>query len=924
MSKISYLLLILFAFTIVSAHKPNKHYQYNETLAGAFMSDSEAYMFSQGTYARYNKHNEKEEFFGKNISKLAQSIATNVSFDSAQEFTIRITNPDKNLRFELPHEAPFSYTKVKPGNLSNLDYQVNVDGLHISIKRTSTNETIFDTTDFDFVFSDYYVEFTTQLPSRYMYGFGERARDFLYDTGLYTLWNKDQFAMVDQGQGNQQTYGFHPVYMMREASGKWHMIYLRTTNAMDIYFDAEKKTLKYMMTGEFVELKVFIGDEFPDTVIKMYHNYINGWAIQPFWSHGYHQCRWGYMFLNNFTEVVANMTNNGIPMDAIWSDIDYMDNFTDFTVDHDRFPLAEFKEFTQKVHWIPIIDAGVFINYTTPAYIRGNDYNVWIRSALNNSNFLVGIVWPGLTYWPDWLNPNSSAYWGEMLDYLYEQVPFSGIWLDMDENSNFCTGEFANNCFVLPNYLPDGGDGHINPYNTTINPIPLVNVSNPAVQPGTPVDPAIVNFNSTVLPYVPGKVPLEGSTLSINALHHGNVLEFDFHNLNSFYETQITYNSIYNITKKRPFILTRSSFVGTGQFSTHWTGDNTADWNMLRLSIPEIFNFQLFGIPMVGADICGFAGDTNVELCSRWMQLGSFYPFMRNHNKIDAINQEPYSLGPTVLETSRAALKFRYSILKYYYSIFIRNKQVGSVFRPLFFDFPNDVALLSLQTQFLVGSELMVAAVVDEGATTAAVYFPAGAKWFDFHTGETVSDNAASHITVNAPLNATLPTFIRDGSIVHTQNVANLLSSVDLDNKFTLVAALRQAANLTLVANGQLMGISNYQDDNSVNECLGNNDCLVNVSVKAQTQDEQTYNVTVNFSKNAPNSILEEVYVNGITFYGVRTKVCVLPDKFCKYKDLVVSCPNAQPHLVQFGQVHYTITKGSCVVSNDAVETISI
>jgi alpha-glucosidase len=111
---------------------------------------------------------------------------------------------------------------------------------------------------------------------------------------------------------------------------------------------------------------------------------------------------------------------------------------------------------------------------------------------------------------------------------------------------------------------------------------------------------------------------------------------------------------------------------------------------MLRLSVAEIFNFNLFGIPMVGSDICGFEGDTTPELCARWMQVGAFYPFSRNHNSIFMKPQEPYVFRdyPFVLQSSLTSLQIRYSLLKYYYTLFVKNDGKGTVFRPLFFEFP--------------------------------------------------------------------------------------------------------------------------------------------------------------------------------------------------------------------------------------------
>jgi len=103
---------------------------------------------------------------------------------------------------------------------------------------------------------------------------------------------------------------------------------------------------------------------------------------------------------------------------------------------------------------------------------------------------------------------------------------------------------------------------------------------------------------------------------------------------------------------------------------------------------------------MVGADICGFFLDTTAELCARWMQVGMFYPFARNHASNTSISHEPYAFPnhPYVLESSRQSMRLRYSLLKYYYHLFVRNNGTGTVFRPLFFEFPNDESLSDLDT----------------------------------------------------------------------------------------------------------------------------------------------------------------------------------------------------------------------------------
>lgn len=127
----------------------------------------------------------------------------------------------------------------------------------------------------------------------------------------------------------------------------------------------------------------------------------------------------------------------------------------------------------------------------------------------------------------------------------------------------------------------------------------------------------------------------------------------------------------------------------------------------------------MYGIPMTGADICGFAQNTTAELCARWMQVGAFYPFSRNHNSNDTIAQEPYAFpdSPYVLTSSQKSLKLRYALLKQYYSHFVSSNGVGTVFRPTFFNFPDDTSLLSNDQQFMIGDALLGQPVLVQSTT---------------------------------------------------------------------------------------------------------------------------------------------------------------------------------------------------------------
>jgi len=238
-------------------------------------------------------------------------------------------------------------------------------------------------------------------------------------------------------------------------------------------------------------------------------------------------------------------------------------------------------------------------------------------------------------------------------------------------------------------------------------------------------------------------------------------------------------------------------------------GDNNSNWGDLYYSIPGLLNFQMFGVPLVGADICGFGGASNEELCARWMQLGSFYPFARNHNGIGNPSQEAY-VWPAVATTSRTTLLIRYSLLPYIYTLFYQANVNGStVARPLFFEFTDDPATASLDKQFLIGSGLLVTPVLTQGATTVSGYFPK-ALWYDWYTHSAETDGTAQTKTLSAPLTK-IPLHIRGGTIIPTQEPA-LTTAASRKNPLGLLVALSAsgtASGSLYIDDGESLNVGN-------------------------------------------------------------------------------------------------------------------
>jgi alpha-glucosidase len=238
---------------------------------------------------------------------------------------------------------------------------------------------------------------------------------------------------------------------------------------------------------------------------------------------------------------------------------------------------------------------------------------------------------------------------------------------------------------------------------------------------------------------------------------------------------------------KRPFSLTRSSFLSSGVHTAKWTGDNEATWDDLKSSIISIMDFSLFGLPMVGADICGFISDTTEELCARWIATGAFYPFSRNHNAIGQAPQELY-LWDSVAEVSRKALGLRYQLLPFMYTLFYEAHTLGEmVTRSLWVNFPSDPATASIDRQFMLGRAVMVSPVLDQGASSVNAYFPAG-LWYDLGARSFFTKSSGITLNLVTPLSS-VNVHVRGGSILPLQRAA-MTSQEGRATPFTLLVAL--------------------------------------------------------------------------------------------------------------------------------------
>ncbi|CAJ0945886.1 unnamed protein product [Ranitomeya imitator] len=252
---------------------------------------------------------------------------------------------------------------------------------------------------------------------------------------------------------------------------------------------------------------------------------------------------------------------------------------------------------------------------------------------------------------------------------------------------------------------------------------------------------------------------------------------YNLHNLYGLSEAIASHHAMVKIRGKRPFVISRSTFSSHGHYAGHWTGDVESSWEQLYYSVPAILLFNMYGIPLVGADICGFNGNTTEELCVRWSQLGAFYPFMRNHNGHDARAQEPYVFSKESQDTIRNALNIRYSLLPYLYTLFHKAHSFGFLLTK---------NTWTIDRQFLWGDALLITPVLEQGKTEVNGYFPAGA-WYALQTGVQIQAKG-QWINLPAPMD-TINVHVRGGHILPVQ-VPGLTTEETRKNCLTLVVAL--------------------------------------------------------------------------------------------------------------------------------------
>jgi len=271
----------------------------------------------------------------------------------------------------------------------------------------------------------------------------------------------------------------------------------------------------------------------------------------------------------------------------------------------------------------------------------------------------------------------------------------------------------------------------------------------------------------------------ESKTMDLEALHDndGNPISHkEYHNLYGYQMSKATSIALEKLTNERPFVLTRAGYAGIQKYAAVWTGDNRSFWEHLAMTVPMCLNLGLSGVTFSGPDVGGFMNDTEPELLTRWIQMGTFLPYFRNHCSIGMDRQEPWVFGDEYTKINREFIQMRYEWMPFLYQQFIEAEKSGMpIMRPLVLEYANDSRTYDLNDEYLIGENLLVAPIVSRSVRSRSVYLPEG-NWINYWTNKLFE--GGKDILVEAPLHQ-IPLFIREGSIIPLTNKKKKANQVD-------------------------------------------------------------------------------------------------------------------------------------------------
>ncbi|KAI8912480.1 glycosyl hydrolases family 31-domain-containing protein [Gorgonomyces haynaldii] len=454
----------------------------------------------------------------------------------------------------------------------------------------------------------------------------------------------------------------------------------------------------------------------------------------------YHQCRWNYISEDDALEVDANFDIHDIPYDVLWLDIEHTDGKKYFTWDDKKF--GHPLDMQKQVS----SKGRKMVTIIDPHIKKANDYYV-SKEAAALDVFVK--------------RPDGSVFDGHCW-------PGDSNWIDY---TNEKARQFWASKFAYDQYKGSTPDLY------TWN-----DMNEPSVFTGPEI------------------------TMPKDMIHAGGVEHRDVHNLYGMLLHRSTFEGHLHRSNNndRPFILSRAFFAGTQRYGAIWTGDNAGKWDYIALSVSQILTIGISGVTFAGSDVGGFFGNPEPEMLLRWYQVGAFQPFFRAHAELTTKRREPWLFGEPWTSHIREAVRRRYRLLPYIYTLFAESHLTGlPINRAMMYEYPEDPQTFAMDDQFMLGSALLIKPVVQQGQSAMDVYLGKDI-WYEYETLAKVSQSNGI-LNVQTPMDK-IPVFLRGGHIVPRRDRVRRSSSLTKNDPYTLLVALdknEEAAGTLYVDDGK-------------------------------------------------------------------------------------------------------------------------
>ena len=633
-----------------------------------------------------------------------------------------------------------------------------------------------------------------------IFGLGENVRGINKRGHLFRAWNSDDFSHTENKAG---IYASHNLLLF---SGKDKLFGVYFDDPGAVTFDlgyTQQDSVR--ITSENGDLSVYIIEADSLTAIcKEFRGLIGRSYLPPKWAFGYIQSRWGYSTDEEVREIVKGHRDRHIPLDGVCMDIDYMEDYKDFTWDKKKFPdLRGFNDDMRQEHirLIPIIDAGVKQQDGYDTCEEGLEKGYFVKKA--DGKPFVGAVWPGRSYFPDFLREDVRQWFGDEYRKLLDQG-VEGFWNDMNEPALFYSEESLADAFQVADELRH---------------------ENLDIRSAFALKDAFANLSNNMEDYKRFYHQVEGK-----AVRHDKV-----HNLYGACMTRAAAEGFRRYDASKRFLMfSRASFIGAHRYGGVWQGDNNAWWAHLKMNLQMMPSLNMCGFLYTGADLGGFGCNTTEDLLLRWLQLGVFTPLMRNHAAQGTRDQEAFRFSNWA--DMRNIITVRYALLPYLYSEFMKAAlQDDMLFRPLAFDYPDDDTARRVEDQVMLGADCMIAPVYEQNARGRHVYLPEDMLMVRFRSAEDydLTPMEAGHYWIELDTTE-MPLFIRRGHVIPLAKPAEYVEGID-ESDLKLLGWVDKDVAITL-----------YSDDGyTTSPCLEKGLTAITLQVQGEKATAQGHGLTL-------------------------------------------------------------------------------